>query len=47
MDNTYQIGFKPIDSCIEGCKLVETNKIMISNHRGCIIDINFELYFGK
>ena len=56
MDNTYKIGSRPIDSitalqgiinCIEGYKLVEVNKVVLSDHRGYLVDINFELYFFK
>ena len=54
MDNTYIIGSEPIDSVAattnilqiaEGCKLMETNKIIITDYRLYLIDFNFEEYF--
>ena len=56
MDNTYIIGSEPIDSVavttnilqiVEGCKLMETNKIIITDIRSYLIDFNFEEYFCK
>ena len=56
MNNTYITRSKPIDSimvslnimdCIEGCELLEADKIIITNHCSCIIDINFERYFNS
>ena len=56
IDNIYKIGSKPIHSiaaspsimnCIEGYKLIEVNEIVLSNHRGYLIDINLELYFSE
>ena len=54
MDNTHITGSKLIDTCavslniikcIEECKLMETNDIIIMDHRAYIIDINFKRYF--
>ena len=54
MNNTCMIGSEPIDSVaatinilqiVEGCKLIETNDIIITDHRSHIINFNFEEYF--
>ena len=56
MDNTHKKGSRPIDSvatmpkiisCIEGCKLIEVNQIMINDYRDYLIDLNFKLYFSE
>ena len=56
MDSTHKKGSKLIDfitampriiSCIEGFQLIEVNKIVINNHRGYLININFEIYFSE
>ena len=54
-DNTYIIESKCIDfvaatsrliNDIEGCKLINYNQIIESNHRGYLIDLNLEQYFN-
>jgi len=54
MDNIHIDGSKSIDSiavtlniieCIEGCKLLEANEVMITDYRFYLVDINFECYF--
>ena len=56
MDNTHKDGSKLIDSIaasyriisyIERCKLIEANEVVLSDHRGYLVDINFELYFNE
>ena len=56
MDKTYIRGSKPIDSIvislgiteyIEGCKLLSHTKVIISDHRSYLININFEAYFDE
>ena len=54
IDNTHIAGSRPIDTyaitpnimeCVEGCKLIKTNDIIIIDYRAYIIDINFKKYF--
>ena len=54
-DNTYKIGSKQIDAVmsipdlldsIQGSKLVDFNKVVNSDHRGFIIDVDFNEYFS-
>ena len=54
MDNMHITGSKPINTivvtpnimeCIEGCKLFEANKIIITDHQSYVVDINFKRYF--
>ena len=54
MNNIHITGFKPIYTiivilniieCIEGCKLYNTNEIIINNYQSYMVDINFERYF--
>ena len=56
MDNTFIRGSAPIDTIaislrlsefVEGYKLFETNKFVVSDHRAYVIDINLEGYFGE
>ena len=56
MDNTFVWGLKPIDTVaimselmkyIKGCKLIYENKMVLLDHHGYIIDINFKSYFNE
>ena len=56
MDNTYIDGSKCIDtitasesilSFVEGCRLYEINKILDTDHRGYIVDVNLIVYFDQ
>jgi len=53
-DKTYNKGSNQIDAVlaseevlnqVRGSRLVDFNKVVISNHRGFLIDIDFEQYF--
>ena len=53
-DNTYKIGrnqinaifrMKKVNRAAIGSKLVDFNEIIITNHRGFLIDIDFKAYF--
>ena len=55
LDNTNINGKHPIDSIaashsiseyIEGCQVVQHNEILYSDHRGYMVDVNFEGYFN-
>ena len=55
-DATYKRGTKCIDSIavsdglqaqIEGCKIIEWNKIIDTDHQGIMVDINIEQFFGR
>ena len=56
MNNTFIRGAKLIDTitmlngiiqCVEGCKLINENVIVLSNYRAYVVNINFEQYFSK
>ena len=56
MDTTYIQGKTPIDSIalscgaisyVEGVKLMEYNEFVMTDHRGYLLDINFEDYFNN
>ena len=54
MDKTCESGSKPIDSfgasagileCIEGCKLLDYNDIVETDHCRCVVDVALDDYF--
>ena len=54
IDNIYIDRSKPINiiavlpnimECVEDCKLVDANELIINDHQAYLIDINFERYF--
>ena len=56
MDNTHKEGSSAIDTiaaslnimeCIEGCRLIDTSDIVLSDHYSYLIDFNIERYFGE
>ena len=56
MDTTFIRGAKLIDTiaisngimqCVEECKLINENAIVLSDYRAYMVDINLEQYFSK
>ena len=56
LDNTYKIGSKAINliavtpdlfNLIKGCQLIETNELIITDHRLYISNRNIKQYFNK
>ena len=56
MDNTFIRGSKLIDTiaisnriiqCVEGCKSIDKNSIILSNHRAYLVNINLKKYFSE
>ena len=54
IDNIHISGSWPINSivatlfimnCIEGCKLLDANEVLLTDYRSYLVDINLERYF--